>query len=751
MSEVAQRAAQAAALAAEALADEYVALDIDGSAIEVVSMSGREKVSELYRFELVCAAQASDAAPEQLIGKRCTLTLHDGFGCRRFLGGIVAEAGRLVRGDGGAELTVVIRPAVYPLTLSRDSRVFNDMSVPQIVDRVLEKVKAPYRWQLSGSYRERVYTAQYREDDWLFISRLLEEEGIYYWFDHEGEQTVLVFADSSVGAPELVGGAPIEFVTDTGMLGNKELIHEIAAEAHATATKFTVGSFDPWNPALKVMSTEGDGVHEMYDAPAGGPESPAVCLQQARTRLECARSHRASVSGNSSSVRLESGRVVEVLGHPLHDGRYFVTEVLYDVKQRRRFARAAGGYQCHFEAIRSELPFRPPEDSPLAKQAGIQSGRVVGPPGEEIHSDEKGRVRVQLHWDREGGWDDRAGKWMRVAQRGVSMSMLLPRTGWNVMTFMEEGNVDAPTVLSRVHDADHQPSYPLPANKTRTVFKTATSPGGGSSNEFRFEDLAGIQEMFINASRNMNYKVKHDCGHQVGHDHEKKVGGNQTLGIASTTQKDVQNDQSMKVGGNEKLEIVKDRDKNVGGNEKNEVGGDRKLEIGSNISFTVEKDRQLEVSGNATEEAKKGLIKWSSQKAKVNVTGSVEHTLEGVHQEQVTKNAVRDVGAAKSEQCKEGYTVEINGRLTENITGSLMMKTGKHFMDGSDRITVWRVGTALTGTAPHVHVQAKDQILLKVGASTVEITPKNVTILSPAYEVSGSVSTVAVTKRIDHN
>lgn len=744
---------KAAQIVQERLEDEYVYLTIEGVPYEVVTMSGHERVSTLYRFDLVIDEQAVGVPPSEMIGKSTELTLHDGFGLRRSIQGIVANAGRMVHDDGTAQLEIVLRPNAYPLSLSRDSRVFNDMTVPEIVDKVLEKHPVPCRWDLARAYRRRVYTAQYREEDWAFISRLLEEEGIYYWFDHEGAMSELVFSDESTSAPELMGGLPIEFALDTGMLGNKELIHELAAEAHASATKFTVGSFNPWNPDLKVIATEGGGIHEHYDAPGGGPEDPEVCRHMAKNRLECVQSSRYTVSGNSSSIRIVPGRILTVFNHPIHDGRFFVTEVTYDVRQRRHFDSSGMGYQCHFECAFAEKPYRHPEETPIAQQAGIQSGRVVGPPGEEIHTDDRGRVRIQLHWDREGGWDDKAGKWMRVAQRGVASSMMYPRIGWNVMTFMQEGNVDAPTVLSRLHDAEHPPTYELPANKTRTVFRTLTSPGGGTANEIRYEDLLGIQEFFVNASDAMNYDVNNDMGYNVAHDNEQIVKGNHDLEIMDVMQMDVKNDQSMKIGGNETLEIDDDRDKNVGHDETEEITGNRKIEIGSNMSVTVVKDRELKVTGDVIEEVTEGIIKFSSKTATYTIEGSCTHTLDGVHQGQITKDAIMEVGAAKNESCKEDYAVEINDCWLETIKKDLMMKSSKHFMDGSDRKTQWRVTGCVDGTTKKVMlVQAKKEIVLKVGSSTVRITPTDVSISASSYEVgSSTVLDAKAGSKISHN
>ncbi|MSP24790.1 MAG: type VI secretion system tip protein VgrG [Myxococcales bacterium] len=732
----------------------HVLFTIAGAPYRVLSMTGTEKVSELYRFELVLADTAFGAPPALLIGKSAEIILADAFGIlSRSIQGVVAEAFRTVTEAGTAKVKVVVRPNAYPLTLSRDSRAFTELNVPDIVERVLEKMgdKVPYRWELAESYSKRAYTAQYREPDWSFVSRLLEDSGIYYWFDHDEQKSVLVFGDDSPNAPRIVGGTLIEFLVDSGMKADKELILELASEAHATPTKFTVGSFDPWNPALKVQGQKGDGPHEIYDAPGGGSKSPAVCDKKAQLGLERAKSHRLTVSGNANSVRIEPGRILDIFNHLTLDGSYFVTEVTYACEQNMQFAGTGGGYRCHFELIPKKNTFRPELVTTTPKQAGIQTGRVGGPGGEEIHTDERGRVRVQLHWDREGAWDDKSGRWMRVAQRGVSNSMTFPRTGWNVATFMEEGNVDSPSVLARLHDAEHPPTYSLPENKTRTVFRTETTPSGGSANELRFEDLKGIQEFFMNASRDMNFVVKEAHSTGVVHDHTRQVGGNETVTIAAARDHQVDNDQVVTVKGNEKLTIMLNRTKTVEGDEREEITGNRKVEVGSHASHGVTQSRKLTVDGATIEEAREGLVKIAAAKAKVTVHGSLVHELDGQHHEEFTADSNKKVGANKTESCEKGYAVEVNDTVTETLKGNLQEKSDANYLDGAEESMEWKVGAALDASTPELVIEAKKRIVVMVGESRVEIGPKNIRITAPRYALDKSASLVSVTKQIRRN
>lgn len=731
---------------------EFARLKVAEHELEVVLVEGREKISEFFGIEIRCEVVDETVKPMEIIGKLAELDMGDRFGSSRNLQALVAAAETTCQDDGKTQLSLSLRPRVFALSLSRDSRTFIELTVPQIVDRVMEKTAAPHRWELSKDYRERVYTVQYREDDWRFVSRLLEEEGIYYWFDHRPEETVVVFADHSPSSDGLIGNDTLPFMLDAGMVADQEVVYAMGSEAHATATKFTVGSFNPWNPALKVMATEGDGIHEMYDAPAGGPEEAEHCRRQARVRWECAKAHRAGVSGNSNCIRLEPGRRMTVAGHPLLDNTYFVTEVRYRIAQRHRFSEAhEGSFECHFEAIEAELPFRAPEDTPVSRQAGIQTGRVVGPAGEEIHTDERGRVRIQMHWDREGGWNDKAGKWMRVSQRGVSMSMLYPRIGWNVTTLMEEGNVNAPIVLSRLHDAAHPPTYELPKHKTRTTFRTQTTPAEASANELRFEDLSGIQEMFINASRDMNYTVKNDNVMGVDRNHERIVGNNYNLSVAENLQRQVSHDQTWKVGGDEEFTVENTHSKGVEGDEVETVVGNRKLKIGSDVMYAVSKNRKLEVTGNLDEHARKGMFRYSAQSAEWTVGQSVTQTLQGQHLQQVTKDAIRSVGAAKLETCSGSHVTLANRDLTESVSGSMLLCSKRHFMNGADETSQWTVGSSWSTVSPHIHVQAKEKILLKVGGSSITITPRDIHISTPSYELTNSASLVVKTKKVLHN
>src|SRR5262245_38971970 len=249
--------------------EERASFHIDGTPWEVLELDGSEAVSSLFTFTLVCRTDGPAPQPRSLIGGAAVITLRDGFGNERRIHGLVAEAETRADDRGQVELVAVVRPRVYPLTLGRDCRDFRDATVVDIVEAVLASANVPHRWELGSIHEPHIYCAQYREDDWTFIARLLEEEGIYTWFDHDAEETTLVFGDNSPSAPDLTGGAEIPFVYESGMLHDRERIEELGEVVQAMPSRFSVGSFDHEHPLFKLGASTGEGPLEVYDAPGG--------------------------------------------------------------------------------------------------------------------------------------------------------------------------------------------------------------------------------------------------------------------------------------------------------------------------------------------------------------------------------------------------------------------------------------------------------------------------------------------------
>ena len=722
---------------------EHASLEIDGAQHEVTAAEGVEALSSAFRYDVTCVA--GPASPEELLGRDAHLTLRDPFGAERHVHGVVREAVRHAFDDGSASLALEIRPKAYLRSLGRDSRTFRDASVVDVVEAVLRRTDAPTRWELGEAYPAVEYRAQYREDDWTFVSRLLEDEGIYTYFDHQPERSTLVFADTSTGAPELAGGAAIAFALESALVADREVVVELGSEIEATPTRFTLASFDPARPLAKVAASEGDGDLETYDAPGAGPTHVDACARRARVLREAAVAAGNTVAGLSSSVRLAPGLVMAIEGHPIarYDRRYLLTEVSVSIVQRRR--GAAGNverpYACRFRAIPADHPYRPPHRAPRAAQAGLQSGVIVGRPGQEIHPDATGRVRCQLHWDREGRRDDTAGTFMRVAQRGTADSMLLPRVGWTALTFNEEGSIDAPSVLGRVFDAEHPPPYALPANATRVVYKTATTPGGGSFNEVHFEDGRGAEKMFLGASRDMGVLVQNDAAEKVKGDAARQVGADSDLGVVQSSADFVGGDHALAIGGDQKLEVVGGSSRTVDGREGEAVGGSRSLGTGKQHSNKVANRRALSV-GTALIDATLGPIKATGDTVKVLVGGAMVKVSAKTIAENVRLASVQAVGGLKVELARAARKIEVKGRHVETVGGSMVLKSAATWSSLSANYGEYRFGAALDVDSPAIRVTAQQKVLVVCGKSSILVTPDEVVIRGASIDTSGATLAV---------
>jgi type VI secretion system secreted protein VgrG len=731
---------------------ERVSIEVGGAPYEVNSLSGEERLSSLFKFEVECTFTGMPPSAPSLIGQDASITLRDGLGNERRIAGVVSNAKvRVFDNDKGA-IHVVVRPHAWTLTVGRDCRAFQDSTVVDITREIMNMVRGPKRFETIGSYHTRVYTVQYREDGFTFVSRLLEDEGIYYWFDHDAGSAI-VFSDESTNAPDAPGGPLIQFAYESGITADREIVEELQSESRVVPSKFTVGSFDFNRPLLKVQGTTGSGPFEIYDAPGGGPESPEVCQARARVGQEGARAAGAGVAGKTTSIRLYPGVAFELFDHPVSrlDGRYLVTGVRYKITQRKRNTSGASDrpYECELTAIRSDVHYRPPAEAPKAKQAGAQSGMVIGQPGEEIYVDNLARVRVQQYWDRLGTKDHASGKWMRVAQRGSAESMLFPRIGWTVLTFNEEGDTDAPSVFNRIPDAEHMPPYPLPENKTRTVFKTATTPGGGTFNEIRLEDKKGVEEMFINASRDMNILIQHIKTGRVFNDQSRAVGANHSLMVGSHYLTMVGHDQTVSIDGNESISVQKGKTSQTDIDETVTIGANRTISIGNSFLLATEKTRKLKV-GAAMIDVSLGTISTDGGVYTLLAGGAVVKASNQTISEDVGKVSVQVIGGVKLEKAKQNRATDVKKQYYENVGGAMTLKTSGKYIDNAQKLSSWRVAAKLAAKAPSMLVEAKDKIVLRCGSSTITIVPGSVEIKASSYDLSGATLDYD-TKLVKHN
>lgn len=726
--------------------NEHAEMTVAGIPLEIRTVAGSEAVSRLFEFVAVGGTDAIAAAgAHEWPGQDVALTLRDGHGNVRTVSGVAADVETEVQDDGTAIVRVRLLPHAHMASLGRECRYFLDKDVQQIVSEVLAAV--PHRWELMKSYEKRAYTVQYREDDWTFARRLLEQEGIYFWFDHAAGSE-LVMGDDSTAADDLVGGAEIRFHPDTGMTASHEVVHAIGGKGQLTPSKFTVRSFDPMKPNLEVGGSSGGGGLEFYDAPGGGPSKPEEAARQASLRAKSAAAA-AGVSGATGSVRVWPGRIMALSEHSTErfNARSFVTAAQIRVTQRMRDGDAGGAsLEVGFSGIPAASPFVPPKSMPKAQQAGLQSGSVMGPAGSEIHPDDVGRVRVRMHWARQGG----DGWWLRVAQRGVSDSLQLPRVGWNVLTFNDEGSVDTPSVLARILDAEHPPPYALPANKTRVVFKTHTSPADGLHNEIYFEDRKGEEQMFMHASKDMDVLVQQEKWESVEHDSSRKVGRDHRLTVQTTRGEQIRGNQSESIGNDERIEVSSSNGEVVVKDAVIRIGGSRHVDAGAAHSIAVDGQRTLSV-GSALIDTSLGDIQGSAEIV-TQLVGAAHINLAATAITQESGAvSLSAVGGLRMRVSGKNHAVDVEQHYVEAIGGLLMQKTKGKYVDAATDSASWTAGLAFEAKGKEISIKAEEKIELVCGDSVITLLPDKVEIGGKNLDVSKSSDIVIKTSKVEHN
>lgn len=515
----------------------------------VLEFEGKESVSEPFYFRVRLKASDGSTDPEDLLKKRASLTLMTQDKKKRFISGVVMEAALEGRADvldeaeNYAVYSVDMVPMFRLLDFRRQSRIYQKMKVPDIVEKVLKEGGlggGDFKMKLTGSYPTREYCVQYRETDMEFVSRLISEEGIFYFFEHEADREIMVFGDDITAHPDCTPTGEVEYHAKTGNLSSKEeleTLHECSMRVGVYSGKVMVNDYNYEKPDMQLRFGSAASKFndlEVYDHPAGHIE-PKHGESLAKSKRDGAFHRSKTISGRGIFRCLTAGHKIKIAKHP--EPKFNKLFVVLDVRhegmspQSIETAEAPLTYEARFSAVPAEVVVRPPQLLPKPRLS-IQTAVVVGPAGEEIYTDEHGRVKVQFYWDRDGKNDENSSCWIRVSQLWAGEgwgAMCIPRIGQEVLVDFIEGDPDEPIIVGRVYNGRNLPPYP--GEKTKTTIKSNSSKGGGGSNEIRFEDQKGEEELFTHAQKDQNEVVENNMSTTVKSNRTLSVGGNRTASI----------------------------------------------------------------------------------------------------------------------------------------------------------------------------------------------------------------------------
>jgi type VI secretion system secreted protein VgrG len=558
----------------------------------VHAIRGREEVSRPFRYEI--DVEAPEILVDEIRGSSARITLTDADGRVRHLSGIVSRLEMLAT-DAAVDryrYRMELAPLPWLLSFRHGFRIFQDLSVPEVVKKVVGDAgldPACLKLDLSGSYVKRDYCVQYDETEWDFLCRLLEEEGIFFRFDQTADGHPMVVADVS-GKSAKADPDTLPFVGDASLHGTALRAWGLVQGARTSPLKTLVDDYDFEHPSvdLRADASAKDGHATWFEYPARAT-APAVTKRLAKSRLEELRSKRRTVRFATNALGLQAGQRVEIADHPSASREYFLTAVEWHLRLEEESQSGplvdGGAMEARFEveAVPADQPFRPARKTPKPRVRGPQTARVTGPAGEEIHCDAHGRVKLQFHWDRDGALDDKSSAWIRTVQPHTTGSVLLPRIGWEVLVDFLEGDPDRPVCTGRLFNPLFPPPYDLPAQKTITAHRSNSTPGAGGAggaNELRFDDAPGAQQVLLNA--------QHDLAIVSAEKKTTRVGKEQKLTITASNQE--------KVSASEAISVTGSQTASVGGGQKISAGT-RKIEVGGDSAEEVKASYQLDVSG----------------------------------------------------------------------------------------------------------------------------------------------------------
>lgn len=664
---------------------QFFSLQIEGVSAElrVVRFRGTEGLSELFEFEVDFVSDDPSIDFDGTVGKPATLEMETNDD-PRIVHGIVSSIEEYGVGPKFTNYSITIVPALWTFGLRKDCCIYQATNVPDVIKDILVsggmENGTDFGFRLKASYPKLEYCVQYRESDLEFVTRLMEEVGIFYFFEHTSDGHKLVMADDKGEHADIAGPAVLPFrAVDTGLQSDQEEVSALRFSRSLRTGTVAMRSFNFEKTALTLETTskaslDADYVDYDFD---GRYISEGAGKDLAKIKQESYAVSRRVLSGASNCRHFTSGYKFAVSEHPRDE--FNADFVLVRVKHAGEQPQAAGAdamgagagqrsYVNAFEAIPADVTFRPPQVTERGLVEGPQTATVTGPSGSEIHCDAHGRVKVRFHWDRYGKADDTASVWIRVGQSHRVGDLAIPRVGEEVIVDFLEGDPDQPIITGRVYNGTKPSPYALPGEKTKSSFKTYSSPGGGGFNELRFEDAAGSEEVFMHAQKDWNNAVLHDKTESIGHDYThaidndetrvvkrdrtRTVGRNEAVDIGADQLIKIKGDRTEAVGGNESVKIDKNLTHEVEGNRTEKTNKDRTTSVGGKDSLSVGDDQEVSVGGEQSISVKKD---WS-----LSVDGDASTEVKGDHE--TSAKGKYSVDAKKEIEVKSGKTIKIEGK-----------------------------------------------------------------------------------------
>jgi type VI secretion system secreted protein VgrG len=718
--------------------------------------SGSEAISQLFHFDLDLLSENDSIKFQDVVGKSVTLRIYDAAGAERHWNGFIS---RFSQGAQDRRLTsyrAQMVPWLWFLTRTADCRIFQNQKAPDIIQKIFKDLGfADFKLRLYGDFVTRDYCVQYRETDFNFVSRLMEEEGICYYFEHQDGKHTLILANDASAHDPCPNQKTARYDFRGGSVVYEDVVTEWQYQEEFRPGKWAQTDYNFETPSSSLAVTaSGKNPYEIYEYPGEYRVRPAG-ESLAKIRLQEQTTPAIVFPGASGCRYFSPGYQFSLQDHYRSDlnQAYLLTAVRHTASQGAGFQVGGGGgeeptYHNSFECIPFSTPYRPARVTPEPFVQGCQTAVVVGPAGEEIYTDKYGRVKVQFHWDREGKKNENSSCWIRVSHPWAGQgwgAISIPRIGQEVIVDFLEGDPDQPIITGRVYNAGQMPPFGMPAGAVVSGVKSNSTKGGGGFNEISLNDTKGTELINIHAQYDQQKKVEHDERVNVGNDRTESVGHDEKITIG--------NNRTEKVGVNEDITIGSNRTEKVGSNETISIGANRTETVGSNESITVALTRTRNVGINE-------MVNIGAAQ-EITIGGLQALTVGAVRAKTVGASETASIGASQTTSVGASQTISIGAKRGITIGADLVQSVGGNYSEDVGKSRSAKVAEDETVEAgKKITFVAEDQIVLKTGSATIlmkkngdiTIEGKNIMIKgSGAINVEASKDVVLKGQKIANN
>ena len=704
-------------------------------------MEGHDEISAPFTYSLLISSKDMNLNPAGVLGTAATITVQ-GDATRHFHGHVAEIALEEVR-DDLSFYRLTLRPWLWFLSLDSDNRIFQEKSVPDIVEEVFSAwPNAKFKLKLQAKYEKREYCVQYGESDMDFVQRLLEDEGIFYFFRHEDDGHTLILADSNDAMQPTENAETVPYEPDNRIaFDGGDFITHWVPKARVRSGRVTQTDYDFRKPAFDLTT--------MNEGPLGNAQDkgevytyPGRYLELssgdriAERRLHELQSDRLRIAARGTARHLRAGHSfkLDLFPREVENRDYIVIAAdyrMWDEELRSGQAREGAGYEVALDLAPKDVPFRPERRTRKPQMQGPQTAMVVGPSGAEIFCDEYSRVKVHFHWDRLDKRDENSSCFVRVsaAWAGAGWGFIqIPRIGHEVIVDFLEGDPDQPIITGRVYHAQNTVPYGLPGNASQSGWKSWSTPTTGGYNELRFEDKAGAEEVYFQAEKDHTELVKNDetrtIGHDwiedVGHDATQSIGHDRTESVANNKAVSVGNNRTVQIGVNDDETVGSNRSLTVGTNETITVGANSTETIGSNHSQTISIAQTISVGAARTDTVGAAEIR-SVGAEQVNTIGADRAMTVGSDQRHtIGSNDTWDIGAKQAITVGDDQSLSVGGGQSNKIAkdqsseigGAQATKVGKNALHDIAESMAIKAGKAVV-------IEAGDSIVIKTGSAAI--------------------------------